>query len=416
MLYLCIDLKCFYASVECIERNLDPLTTPLVVADPTRQKGAICLAISPYLKNKGIKNRCRLYEIPETIYYKIAPPRMKKYIEYSAKIYGILLNYIAKEDIHVYSIDECFIHIQPYLHLYQKTAIQVGKFLIDQIYEKTKLIATCGVGSNLYLAKIALDLLAKKNTSRIAYLNEPLYKEKLWSYQPLSDFWQIGKGIEKRLHNLQIYTMKNLAFADKKVLEREFKSAWVKLYEHAWGKESTTMEDIKNYQSKNKSLSSGQTLMKDYSYADAKLVLKEMIELLVLDLISQKYVTNHVSLSVSYSRNYPTKSTKVSKKLDVQTNSHTILKKELLTLFQQSVHKKIPIRKIRISFSNLLLEENERYGFFEDKPALLKEKRLHQTLQLIKDRYGKSAIFRGMNLQKNATTLKRNKLIGGHLE
>ena len=161
-MYLCIDLKCFYASVECIERNLDPQTTPLVVADPNRSKGAICLAITPYLKNKGIRNRCRLYEIPETIYYKIVPPRMKKYIEYSAKVYGLLLNFIAKEDIHVYSIDECFIDIKPYLPLYQKTAQQMGKELIDLIEQKTKLIATCGVGTNLYLAKIALDLIAKK--------------------------------------------------------------------------------------------------------------------------------------------------------------------------------------------------------------------------------------------------------------
>lgn len=415
-MYLCIDLKCFYASVECIERNLDPQTTPLVVADPSRSKGAICLAITPYLKNKGIRNRCRLYEIPETIYYKIVPPRMKKYIEYSAKVYGLLLNFIAKEDIHVYSIDECFIDIKPYLHLYQKTAQQMGKELIDLIEQKTKLIATCGVGTNLYLAKIALDLIAKKNSSRIAYLNEPLYKEKLWNYQPLSDFWQIGNGIEKRLHRLNIYTMKDLAFANKKRLENEFKSAWISLYEHAWGKENTTMQDIKNYQTKNKSLSSGQTLMKDYSYMDAKLVLTEMTELLVLDLVTQKYVTDHISLSVSYSKNYAIPSTKASKKLDVQTNSYSILKKELLTLFKQNVNQKIPIRKIRISFSHLLFEENERYGLFENHAALLKEKRLHQTIQQIKEKYGKSAIIRGMNLQKNATTLKRNKLIGGHHE
>lgn len=179
----------------------------------------------------------------------------------------------------------------------------MGKELIDLIEQKTKLIATCGVGTNLYLAKIALDLIAKKNSSRIAYLNEPLYKEKLWNYQPLSDFWQIGNGIEKRLHRLNIYTMKDLAFADKKRLENEFKSAWISLYEHAWGKENTTMQDIKNYQTKNKSLSSGQTLMKDYSYMDAKLVLTEMTELLVLDLVTQKYVTDHISLSVSYSKN-----------------------------------------------------------------------------------------------------------------
>ena len=415
-LYLCIDLKCFYASVECVERNLDPMTTPLVVADKSRGKGTICLAISPYLKEKGVKNRCRLYEIPETMYYLIAQPRMKKYIEYSAKIYKIMLQYIAKEDIHIYSIDECFIDIKPYLHYYQKTPVQLGKMLIDEIYKQTKLIAACGIGTNLYLAKIALDLFAKKKKNRVFYLNEPLFKEKCWNHMPLSDFWQIGKNIEKRLNRLKIYTLKDLAFFDFKQLEIEFKSIAVELIKYAWGKDDTTISDIKNYQSINHSLSSGQVLEQDYSYKEAKIVLIEMVDLLVLDLIDKNYVTNGIGLSIHYSFHYSLKPFKVSKKLDVKTNLYSILKTEVLSLYDKVSYKNAPIRKINLHFFNLSSDLAEQYGLFVDEKSIQREKKLQKTINQIKIIYGKSAILKGTNLQKKATTLKRNKLIGGHHE
>lgn len=414
-LYLCIDLKSFYASVECIERNYNPLTTPLVVADASKGKGSICLAISPALKNKGVRNRCRLYEIPETIFYIIAKPRMKKYIEYSARIYRIFLQFVAKEDIHVYSIDESFIYIQPYLHLYKKTPIEMGKIIIEEIFKQTKLIATCGVGSNLFLAKVALDLLAKNSKDGIAFLNEPLFKEKLWDYTPLSDIWQIGVKSEKRLNKLHLYTLKDIAFAPQEILFDEFKSNAIELIEHAWGKESTTMKDIKNYITDDHSLSSGQTLERDYSYDEVLLIVKEMVELLSLDLIHHHYVTDGISISISYSHQYNIKTTRKGKRLDIKTNSYEILKKEILELYQLSTHKNIPIRKIRISF-HVINDSFEQYHLLFDEKKILKEKKLHETIDKIKDKHGKSAIIRGMNLQKNATTLKRNKQIGGHNE
>src|SRR5690554_6441510 len=213
--YLCIDLKCFYASVECVERGLDPFTTPLVVADETRGKGSICLAVSSKMKALGVKNRCRLFEIPSHIKYLIAKPRMSKYIEHSANIYGIYLKYISKEDIHVYSIDEAFLDVTHYKKLYKKTALEIGQMIIDDIYQTTGLTATCGVGTNLYLAKVALDIEAKKNNSHIAYLDEELYKQSLWNHLPLTDFWQIGRGISKRLNKLGLFTMRDVAHANE---------------------------------------------------------------------------------------------------------------------------------------------------------------------------------------------------------
>ena len=278
-IFLCIDLKTFYASVECVERNLDPFNTNLVVADPSRGKGTICLAISPKLKAAGIKNRCRIYEIPEEIKYIVAKPRMKKYIEYSANIYAVYLKYIAKEDIHVYSIDECFLDITKYLKLYQLSAEGLAKKIVDDVLSTTGITATVGIGTNLYLAKVALDITAKHTKNNMGYLNEQLYQETLWYHQPLTDFWQIGKGISKRLNRLRIFNMYDLAHASESELYQEFGINAQYLIDHAWGKEPTLISDIKAYKPRSNSISSGQVLFEDYNYDDGLLVVKEMVEL-----------------------------------------------------------------------------------------------------------------------------------------
>ena len=277
--YLCIDLKTFYASVECVERGLNPFNTNLVVADTTRGKGTICLAVSPKMKMLGIKNRCRIYEIPSNIKFIVAMPRMKKYIEYSANIYAIYLKYFAKEDIHVYSIDEAFMDVTNYLKLYKKTPLELAKTIIKDIYNTYGITATAGIGTNLYLAKIALDITAKHSVTNIGYLDEEKYKKELWHHKPLNDFWQIGNGMEKRLNKLKIFDMYDIAHTDQRKLYKEFGINAEYLIDHSWGRETCTIADIKAYKPKTSSISNSQVLFEDYSFEKAKLVLKEMVEL-----------------------------------------------------------------------------------------------------------------------------------------
>ena len=263
--YLCIDLKTFYASVECVERNLDPFKTDLVVADIKRNKGAICLAISSKMKMRGIKNRCRIYDIPKNVKPIIAKPRMKKYIEYSAKIYGIYLNYVSKEDIHVYSIDEAFLDVTTYLKMYKMNGISLAKKIMDDIKKQTGITATAGVGTNMYLAKIALDILSKHDESNIGYLDEKLYKEKMLDHTPLTDFWQIGKGIQNRLYKHHIMTMRDILNASPSILYKEFGVNALYLIDHANGIEPMTIKEIKEYKPVSTSISSSQILFRNYN-------------------------------------------------------------------------------------------------------------------------------------------------------
>ena len=282
--YLCIDLKTFYASVECVERGLDPFNTNLVVADPDRGKGTICLAVSPKMKMLGVKNRCRVFEIPPNIKYIMATPRMKKYIEYSANIYGIYLKYFSKDDIHVYSIDEAFMDVTNYLKLYKVNAIELAKTIIKDIFKTYGITATAGVGTNMYLAKIALDITAKHSSTNIGYLDEEKYKKELWHHRPLSDFWQVGKGIERRLNKMRIFDMYDIAHTDPKKLYKEFGVNAEYLIDHSLGKESCTISDIKKYKSKTNSITNSQVLFEDYSFDKARLVLKEMVEIRKLEI------------------------------------------------------------------------------------------------------------------------------------
>ena len=412
-IYFCIDLKTFYASVECVERGLDPFTTNLVVADPSRGNGAICLAISPALKNLGIRNRCRIFEIPKDINYLVALPRMKLYMEYSAKIYNIYLKYIAPEDIHPYSIDEMFLDVTHYLDLYQKTKEEFGIFLMGKIYEELGITATCGIGTNLYLCKIALDITAKHIKSNIAYLDEETYKKTLGDHVPLSDFWQISTGIQNRLNGIGIYTMNDIIDADEETLYKLLGINAEILIDHAKGIEPVTIKDIKSYKPKANSLSQSQILPEDYSYEKAKLIVKEMIDILSLRLVDEHLVSDCIGISVAYSKDIH-KATGGSLKLPIRTNTYNMLIPYFLEIYDKTTIKDLPIRRIGITFSNVVDEDFEQLDLFTNYEEIKKQRTIEQTVLAIKKKYGKNSILKGMNYLDGATTRKRNKLIGGH--
>ena len=411
--YFCIDLKTFYASVECVERGLDPFRTNLVVADPTRGKGTICLAISPKMKMLGVKNRCRIFEIPPTIKYIIATPRMKKYIEYSANIYEIYLKYFAKEDIHVYSIDEAFMDVTKYLNMYKSTPKELAQKIMQDIYKTYGITATAGIGTNMYLAKIALDITAKHSPSNIGYLDEEKYKKELWYHKPLKDFWQIGNGIEKRLNKMGITNMYEVAHTEPKRLYKEFGVNAEYLIDHSWGKESCTISDIKAYKPKTNSISNSQILFEDYSFVKARLVLKEMVELGSLSLVENNLLTDTVQLYIGYSKDV-IKATGGMKKLLNNTNVYSELLKEFLNIYDKTTNREIPIRRIGINFENVTEADNIQLSLFTNQEKLEKERKLELTLCSIKNKLGKNSIVRGMDLEEGATTILRNKLIGGH--
>jgi len=350
--FLCIDLKSFYASVECVERKLNPFTTNLVVADESRGKGAICLAISPKMKMLGVKNRCRLYEIPPNIDYIIAKPRMSKYIEYSANVYEVYLKYIAKEDIHVYSIDEAFLDVEPYLKMYKMTPIELAKTIIKDIENTYGITATAGVGTNLYLAKVALDIMSKHSVTNIGYLDEEKYKKDLWHHKNLTDFWQIGKGIEKRVNKHMLFDMYDIANADQKILYKEFGVNAKYLIDHAWGKETCTIKDIKSYKTKSHSISTSQILFEDYPFEKTRIVVKEMVENKSLELVQNDLVTDTVQIYIGYSKDI-IKATGGTGHLISKTNVYSELVKEFLNIYDNTTNKKVPIRRIGISFLNV---------------------------------------------------------------
>ncbi|MBQ0064497.1 MAG: DNA repair protein [Firmicutes bacterium] len=412
-IYMCIDLKTFFASCECVHRGLDPFETNLVVADPSRGNGAICLAISPKLKSQGIRNRCRIYEIPKNIDYITAVPKMRMYMEYAARIYEIYLKYVSKEDIHVYSIDESFLNLTPYLKLYNKTSYEIANHIKDDVLKTTGITATIGLGTNMYLAKIAMDIIAKHVDTHIAYLDQKKYRQELWHHKPLTDFWQIGRGTEKRLAKHGIEDMYGIAHFPEEVLYKEFGINAKYLIDHAWGKEPTTMEEIHGYEPVSKSVSNSQVLFEDYNYKDAYLVLKEMVEINVLTLSSRHLVTNLISLRIGYSKDIQPP-TGGARKINQTTNVYSILLKEFCALYKDTTRRDTPIRTLAISFGNIKEEKFEQYDLFTDFDEIEGEKNVQLALLDIKSKYGKNAVLRGMNLCEKATTRKRNTLIGGH--
>ncbi len=510
--YIAIDLKSFYASVECMERGLNPMTTNLVVADGSRTDKTICLAVSPSLKSFGIPGRPRLFEVVQkvkianahrlsnlnysksykesskkfigssfdinelkensnlSIDYITAPPQMAYYLDYSTKIYEVYLKYVSSEDIQVYSIDEVFIDVTDYLKTYEMSAFQLTKTIIDDVLNTMGITATAGIGTNLYLAKIAMDIMAKKqkpdkNGASIAYLDEMLYRKELWNHRPLTDFWRIGKGYTKKLEKHGLYTIGDIArcsigksneYHNEDLLYELFGVNAELLIDHAWGIEPCTISDIKKYKPLTKSINSGQVLHEPYTFQKAEIVLREMLESLSLDLLSKKVGTNQIVLTIGYdienlsnpemAKNYTGEITidpygrKVPKhahgttNLKSHTSSSSLITQSALTLYKEIVDSSLLIRKITISANKLQYEndytsapksESEQLSFFVDYDALEEDKK-NEAIQLaeersiqnamleIKNKYGKNSILKGTSLQKGATAKNRNNQIGGH--
>lgn len=500
--YIAIDLKSFYASVECVERGLDPMTANLVVADINRTEKTICLAVSPALKSYGIPGRPRLFEVVQqvkqlnakrlrkvpkrmfvgescdskelqtslsmAISYIVAPPRMDLYMEYSTRIYSIYLKYVAPEDIHVYSIDEVFIDATDYLKFYKVTPHEMTMMLIQDVLKTTGVTATAGIGTNLYLAKIAMDIQAKhikpdNDGVRIAELDEMTYRKQLWTHRPLTDFWRVGKGYATKLEANGMYTMGDVARCSLgKPYERYNEDLLYKLFginaelliDHAWGWEPCTIADIKSYKPKTNSMGSGQVLHTPYSFDKAKLILREMTDLLVLDLVAKGLVTDQMVLTIGYdienlnnkekSKSYHGEVTtdhygrKMPKhahgttNLNRQTSSTMLIMDAVMELFDRIVDKNLLIRRVNITANRIVPESSmvktdscEQLELFTDYEALQKEraeeeaelareKKVQETVIEIKKKYGKNALLKGMNLEEGATTVSRNRQIGGH--
>lgn len=412
--YLCIDLKSFYASVECVERGLDPLTTHLAVADPERSEKTICLAISPSMKALGIKNRCRVFQIPKGIEYIMATPRMKLYIEYSAEIYAIYLMYVAKEDIHVYSIDEAFLDVTNYLALYRISERELAMQIMADIKERTGVTATAGIGTNLYLAKIALDITAKHTDNNIGYLDEEIYRKTLWNHKPLKDFWRIGSGTVNRLAHIGITTMGEIAHANEDMLYKIFGIDAELLIDHAWGRETTTMKDIKAYKAKGSSMSSGQILPRDYYFEECMVVIKEMTDALCLDMAERGIVTESLSLMIGYSNELELPHSHGTVTLNICTNSYSMIIPHVIKLYERIAERNQTIRRLALACNRIYDKAYEQYDLFTDYNQIEKEHRLQKAAMEIKKKFGKNSFLRGMDLQEIGTTMERNRQIGGH--
>ena len=495
--YICIDLKSFYASVECIERGLDPMKTNLVVADSSRTEKTICLAVTPALKSYGIPGRARLFEVNQKlreinyerkrkfnvrkfigksydldelenkmkeVSYIAAVPRMSFYIDYSTRIYNVYLKYVAPEDIYVYSIDEVFMDVSNYLKTYKMSPRELVTTIIKDVYNTVGVTATGGIGTNMYLAKVAMDIMAKHTEAddagvRIGYLDEKLYKEKLWMHKPLTDFWRVGKGYQKKLEKYGLYTMGDIArcsINNEKLLFKLFGVNAELLIDHAWGVEPCSMSDIKNYKPSCNSLGSGQVLHCAYDYTKTKLIVKEMTDLLVLDLVSKKKVTDKIVLTIGYDIDNLT-DPKISSiydgevtidyygrevpkhahgtiSLDYQTSSLEVIMEKMLELFERIIDKRLLVRRINMCFCNIVdkdkaintkiikqidlfsLEDDEKIkDIMEDKKHNQEaEDKVQNVILELKNKYGKNAILKGMNLKEGATTIERNSQIGGH--
>lgn len=411
--YLVIDQKSFYASVEAVERKLNPMTAKLVVADSERGNGTICLAVSPALKKLGVKNRCRYFEIPQNIDFITATPRMQLYIDYSANVYEIFLKYLSKDDIYVYSIDESFLDITDYLQLYKMTPKELGMTILNDIRKTLGLYATCGIGTNMYLAKIALDITAKRSPDFIGFLDEELYQKTLWNHMPLTDFWQIGPGTASRLYKYGILCMKDIAYADEQLLYKVLGVNAEYLIDHAWGREPTTIAEVKNYKPQAHSLSSGQVLFRDYKFDEGKLIVKEMVDLLCLDMTDKGLVTNSLSMYIGYSSDiYPP--ARGTSNLTVTTNASSIMIKAFIDLYDRIVNRSLPIRRVCIICNKVMDEVFEQLDLFTDPEIIERDRNIQHAILEIQGRYGKNAVLRGMDFEEGATTRDRNIQIGGH--
>ena len=375
----------------------------------------ICLAVSTHMKKLGVKNRCRIKEIPPHIKHIVAPPRMQLYIDCAAEIYGVFLKYLAPEDIYVYSIDESFLDVTPYLKMYGMQTKDLAKMIMKDVRDTVGTICTCGIGTNLYLAKVALDLTAKHAEDFIGELDEVSYREKLWDHRPITDFWRISTGTEARLKRYGISTMRGIAMADEDCLYKCFGIDAELLIDHAWGREPTTIADIKGYKSKSKSLSSSQVLMRDYKYSEGELIAKEMIDQLCLDMAAKKLVTESISLYVGYSYTEGVPGVGGTAQFVRPTNLAVEVVPAIAALYRRIVNPAYVIRRIGLS-CNGVVEDSQmlQLNMFEDVNTQLRVKALQEALLGIRARYGKNSILKGMNYQEAATGRERNNQIGGH--
>jgi len=464
--YIAIDLKSFYASVECVDRGLDPLTTNLVVADESRTDKTICLAVSPSLKAYGIGGRARLFEVKQKargVNFIIAKPRMAHYMEVSTKVYQTYLKYIAPEDIHVYSIDEVFMDVTAYLHTYKLTAHELALKMIRDVLDSTGITATAGIGTNMYLCKVAMDIVAKKMPAdkdgvRIAELDEMSYRRELWDYRPLTKFWRVGHGIAEKLAIYGIDTMGKIArlsVQNEGVLYRLFGVNAELLIDHAWGWEPCTIEDVKAYRPESNSFSSGQVLQEPYTFKKARVVIREMAEGMALDLVSKRLVTDQLVLTVGYdaeclrrpeirekyhgeiTTNYYGKAVPKHAhgtfNFEKPTSSSRLIMDGATELFDRCVNPDLLIRRLNLTTNHVVSEASasaqdsapQQLDLFTDYEALAKqrqeeqtkldkERRIQKTQLKIKKRFGKNAILRGLNFEEGATAKERNEQIGGH--
>jgi len=406
--------------VECVERGLDPFKARLAVADPEREQGTICLAITPAMKALGIKNRCRVFEIPPSVDYIKAKPRMQLYMDKSAEIYGVYLKYISPDDIHVYSIDECFFDLTPYMKLYKKNAYELVDMLRDAVLRETKIPSSAGIGTNLFLAKVALDITAKKSPSGVGYLDEELFKATVAKHRPITDIWNIGPGTARSLAKMGIFDLAAVAAAPPEILKRRFGVNAEYLIDHANGRESCTIADIKAYRPRATSISNSQVLFEPYSFEDARLILEEMVEGQVLELVGSGRATDTLSLNVGY--NYTRfggeiiepPATGGSVKLPSATNSFKKIWQSFLSIYERTTDKSVPVRRIGISLGNLVSERCIAIDFFTDPEKEDREHALLKAMVNIKSRFGKNAILKATSYTEKATARARNLMIGGH--
>ena len=414
-MYMVIDQKSFYATVECVARGLDPMTTKLVVADPDRSQNTICLAVTPAMKALGVKNRCRIRDIPGNIKYIIAPPRMQLYIDCAAEIHSVFLKHFAPQDIYTYSIDESFIDAAPYLKMYKISAKDLAKRVIEDVRQTVGTVSTCGIGTNMFLAKVALDIQAKHAPDFIAELDEQQYRDTLWDHKPLTDFWGIGPATAKRLWDRGISSMRGLAQIDLDRVYDWFGIDGEILYDHAWGREPTTMADIKAYRSKAKSLSSSQTLMRDFKYEEAEIIAKEMVDQLCLDMAAKGLATESVSLYIGYSYTYGVPGVGGTAKLSAETNAASVIIPAIGMLYRRIVNPAYGIRRVCLSCNNVVEDRGVfQLSMLEDATKQLRDKALQETLLGIRAKYGKNAILKGISYTPASTARERNGQIGGH--
>ena len=413
--YLCIDLKSFYASVECVDRGLDPFATNLVVADPSRSDKTICLAVSPGLKARGVPGRCRLFEVPRDIPFIVAPPRMRRYIDVSAHIHRIYLDFVAPCDIHVYSIDECFIFATPYLRLYRTSPVSLARMLMDAVFEETGIRATAGIGTNLFLAKVALDILAKKSPTFIGELDVERFRQTIWDHRPITDIWNIGPGIARRLAKYGVYDLRGVARLDPATLYREFGKNARYLIDHALGLESCTIGDIKAYVPKSNSLSNGQVLMRDYRRDEARIVLVEMADELCRRLVDEGGVARGAGLWMAFGRNaWPAGAAK-ERRFPGATDSRSTLMAAFTGLYDE-LAPDVPIRRLGLSLTGVLPAQYRAYDLFTPPHLPEEERRRAQAVSAVKSRFGRNVILLGSSLLPASTARERNMQVGGHHE